>query len=52
MKELIWLCSSPTPYNDCLFGALHKSKDVDLEVVYREVYLDSYPWKKKELNTI
>jgi len=51
MKELIWLCSSPTPYNDCLFGALHKSKDVDLEVVYREVYLDSYPWKKKELNT-
>lgn len=46
MKKIVWLCSSPTPYNDCLFAAIHNRENVDLEVVYRKAYLDSYPWRK------
>ena len=51
MKKLIWLCSSPTPYNDCLFGALNEILDLNLEVVYREFYLYSHPWQRKKSNT-
>lgn len=46
MKKLVWLCSSPTPYNDYLFGALNEVSRLDLEVVYREFYLSSYPWER------
>ena len=46
MKKIVWLCSSPTPYNDCLFTAIHNRANIDLEVVYRQTYLDSYPWRK------
>ena len=47
MKGLVWLCTSPTPYNDFLFSTLHKSDIFNLEVIYREVQLNSYPWKSK-----
>ncbi len=51
MKKLTWLCSSPTPYNDFLFGALDKSINFDLDVVYRELYLEAYPWQSVKENT-
>ena len=48
MKKIEWLCSLPTPYNDCFFRALHKNPTLDLEVTYKNLYLDSYPWEEKE----
>jgi glycosyltransferase involved in cell wall biosynthesis len=47
-RKLHWVCHSPSPYNDCLFQALAKSSEIEVQIHYLYPRSEQHYWEEKD----